>query len=189
MDFCGDYLSGDVKVVSRDELYDWNLERACGEKYLAREVLYKYVPPIVDEDFIQTACRNTKEYLLPVLDVHPETQFILFFPPYCMMMFRNVDAAAYIRLKRELTDMLLPYRNVALYDFQTAFPVIENFDNYKDVSHYSGKISSWMIDELQHNHYRMTAENKETFLQALQTKLEHYDFQKEYDRLKKHYSK
>ena len=106
-----------------------------------------------------------------------------------MMIYREVDPAAYIRYKRELSDMLLSYGNVRLYDFQTAFSVTENFENYKDLSHYSGTVSSWIIGELKQDDYRMTAENKELFLQNLQQKLETFPYQKEYERLKSRYSK
>jgi hypothetical protein len=105
------------------------------------------------------------------------------------MYFQGVDSEKYLALKKQIIDSVLECKNVKLYDFETAFHITRNFNNYKDRNHYSGKISSWIISEISKNNYRVTAETKDLFIEALRKEWKTFNFQKEYDRLAAAYSK
>ena len=184
--FVKDYKKGRVKSISRDELYDWSKKRSWGEKYFARDVLYNPTPDMVIDDlFLERTRNNISKHLIPMFKQYPDTKFILFFPPNSMMQYRKIEPASFIKLKGMTIDMLLPYKNVFLYDFQAAFHITENFNNYKDREHYSPQICSWLIHELGKKDYLLTAENKDDFLHKQLVRLKKYDFPKEFNRLKK----
>ena len=186
--FVKDYKKGRVRSISRDELYDWSKKRSWGEKYFARDILYNPTPDmVIDEKFLGRTYNNITEHLIPMFKKYPHTKFLLFFPPNSVMQYRKIDPAAFIKLKRMAIDMLLPYKNVFLYDFQVAFDITENFNNYKDREHYSPAISSWIISELGKKDYLLTADNKDIFLNKLLVRLQNYPFPQKLAYLQKNY--
>ena len=66
---------------------------------------------------------------------------------------------------------------------------LENFENYKDLTHYSGKISSRMVTAMKTREFQLTPENREDHLRKLQSQIASFDYQKEFDRLKQTYRK
>jgi hypothetical protein len=103
-----------------------------------------------------------------------------------MWYFYNKES--YITFKKNIINKLINIPNVKIYDFETAFDVMENFDNYKDLIHYSGKINSWIIQQIAKDNYRLTKENQEQQLKLLHDKISSYDYNKTYEYMKKKYS-
>lgn len=190
LEFISRYLRGKIKTVSRDALYDWNSKNACGEDKLAKTILHK-TPKVYnfDKKFINDSVENVKKHLLPLFDAHPGTRFILFFPPYSAMFYRNSDFEGYIRLKDEVMKLLLTRKNVELHDFQTEFSITENLTIYKDLTHYSGKINTWMIEQTVKKSHLVTEKNRKKILTAHLAQLKRYDYNGTYESLKKKYGK
>ena len=187
-DFFWDYLRGKVKYTTRDELYDWNRRRSCSESLLAQDVLYSSGKNYLKDDIAyKNAIVKAENVILPIFRKYSDIEFILFFPPYSMMYYQDKDHDKYLALKKKITELLLSCPNVKLYDFETAFPVMKNLNNYKDRTHYSGVINSWMISQMKDGNYRVTVQNKDKFSADFRECLKSYDFQKEYDRLKSTY--
>ena len=183
-------ITGKTKYISRDDLYDWNLGRKCGEKYFAQRLLYdKRTEFNIDQKFAEKSKATVREFLYPMFNSCPETEFIVFYPPFSMMYYRLLDRREYIKLKAEITDMLLEMKNVRIFDFETAFHITENFENYRDTSHYSGKINSWMIGQMAQGNYQLTRDNKQQSFDKLLKRFEEYDFDKEYSRIEAKYGK
>ena len=189
-EFFSKRIRGKVKYVSRDEIYDWNKKHPCGEKYFAREILFKERYPYRTDAAYRDLCATTLDtYVIPLLQELPETEFHIFFPPFSMMFYMGLDPAEYIALKQMVIDRLLPMKNLVLHDFEIACPIMENFENYKDLTHYSGKISSRMVTAMKTREFQLTPENKEDHLRKLQSQIASFDYQKEFDRLKQTYRK
>ena len=190
IEFVSRYLRGKVKVVSRDALYDWNSKNTCGEKQLARAVLFK-THKVYDynDEFISKAKENIKKHLLPLFQESPETRFFLFFPPYSAMFYRGSDPAGYIRLKEAVMELLLTQKNVELYDFQTEFSITENLECYEDLTHYSGRINAWMIAQIKKKSHLVTPENRKKLLAKHLEQLKQYDYQGTYKKLDDKYGK
>lgn len=183
-------ISKKSKHITRDELYDWNLKRKCSEKAFADKLLYdKGLPFDINSDFAEKSKVCVKNIVIPIFNSHPDTEFVIFYPPFSMMYYRSLDRKAYIKLKGEVTDMLLQVKNVKLFDFETAFHITGNFENYRDTRHYSGKINSWMIEQMAQENYRVTQSNKQQYLDKLLKRFEEYDFDKEYSRIEAKYGK
>lgn len=183
-------LTGKIKYTTRDDIYDWNKRHACSEKNFARDLLYNpYKKESFDGHALQEAERNVKTFLLQTFRNYPECEFLIFFPPFSMMYYRNVDLDSYVRMKRMCVDMLLNIPNVKIYDFETDFTVMQNFNNYKDLTHYSGKINSYLLSEMGKDRHRMTAENKEKMLSVFLNGCKNYNYTETYNRLQKTYGK
>ena len=178
-----------TRHVSRDELYDWNIGRKCGEKYFAQALLYGEETQFgFGEELFRKSKTALEQHLIPMFERHPDTEFILFFPPFSMMYYRSFDHRAYIKLKGEIAERLLAVKNVKLYDFETAFHIMEDFENYRDTNHYSGRINSWMMQQMAQGNYLLNKENKQQSLDKLRKRFETYDFAGEYGRIKTKYA-
>jgi len=47
----------------------------------------------------------------------------------------------------------IKYKNVKVYDLQVAKEITHNLDNYTDLSHYSGDINKWIIQQIKNDNY------------------------------------
>ena len=184
------FLQGKMKFTDRDSLYDWNRKRKCGEKFLAENLLYGTEKGYeITEENAGKTLENVREFLVPMLKRHKECEFILFFPPPSVLFYRNTELKAYCSLKSKVADMLLELPNVKLFCFETAFDVMGNCDNYKDLTHYSGKVNSWILECMKNNKFRLTAENKAERLALFCKYTGSYDFRKTLACLEKKYGR
>jgi hypothetical protein len=103
------------------------------------------------------------ENFIKLVKSHPETEFIVFYPPYSILTFYDwkkediLDTA--IAFKKYVYEQTKDLKNVKIYDFQIANQVILNLNNYRDYSHYHQKINTWMLEEIVKNHYLVTEQN------------------------------
>ena len=190
-EFVSRICRGKVKYTNWDDIYRWDKTRPCSEKYFAKALLYKdHTPDDYSSDkLIKKAEKNIAVHLLPLLEKYSETEFLIFFPPFSIMEYRGGNVDEYIKFKSRYVDTLLRVENVKIYDFETAFQITEDFNNYKDLRHYSSKINSWMISCMKRGDYLVTGDNKDMLLEKFRSRISAYDYQKAYDRLKSVYGK
>ena len=72
--------------------------------------------------------------------------------------------------------MLLDYSNVKIYSFFNNFDLICNLDNYKDYTHFDGKINSQILNWIKNDEYLLTKENKDEYLKAERDFYLNYDY-------------
>lgn len=96
---------------------------------------------------------------------HPGTKFIFVWPPYSILVWadftqrRQLDLS--LEFKRRFVASLAKYPNVRIHDFQARTDWITNLDEYRDMYHFSPKISSAMVKEIAAGAERLTPENVE----------------------------
>ena len=190
-EFVSRICRGKVKYTNWDDIYRWDKTRPCSEKYFANDLLYKDHTPddYTSDKLIKKAEKNAADHLFSLLEKYSETEFLIFFPPFSIMKYRGINTDEYIKFKSRYIDTLLCAENVKIYDFETAFQITEDFNNYKDLMHYSSKINSWMISCMKKGDYLVTRENKDILLEKFRSRISAYDYQKAYDRLKSVYGK
>ena len=117
--------------------------------------------------------------LLSLIQAHPETEFILFYPPYSVLTFHDWQKEGVLKssiaFKRYIFDKIKRFDNVKLYDFQVAKEIITNLDNYRDYSHYHQKINTWMLEEMAQDHYRVREDNVDDYGKKLLEITEEYE--------------
>lgn len=98
--------------------------------------------------------------LLPLLRAHPEVRFSLVYPPWSALVwedFRQRDQVdVSLAFKRSVFDAVRGLPNVGLYDFQARLDWVTNLDNYKDIYHFSPRISREMIEAIAKGSDRVT---------------------------------
>lgn len=108
--------------------------------------------------------KNIRLNILPVIEEHPDTEFLIFYPPYSILFWDSLYREGRIKEQLEaenmVNQMLLPYENVKLYCFTENTELICDLDNYRDKEHYTAQINSYILQEISRDNYRLTLENE-----------------------------
>lgn len=159
-----DYTRKGSLTTTFDEYSSWEFPTG-------REVLLaNYVRPEKAEtpsqftqDLADQLRDNLEANLLRLAREYPDTQFLLFFPPYSIL---NWDAHLlegildmHIDAMTLASEILLEADNIQLYSFYTDYETVTDFDNYRDIVHYHSGINSLMLRRMRNEEYRLTREN------------------------------
>ena len=184
--YCMSHLGGaPAKKMTRDDMYCWAADFPCGKAHLARFIANRGnddAEAAISPAFLK---QNVEERLMPLFRDHPEVRFILFLPPFTPFAF--AECRELIRARTAVMDRFLSLPNVELYDFQGVRDVCMNYDNYKDTTHYSAQISSWILEQIRLGRYRVTPENRRDFERQFSRMMDSFDEQKELAAMKKYY--
>ncbi|MDD2829424.1 MAG: hypothetical protein PHW18_07625 [Sulfuricurvum sp.] len=126
---------------------------------------YGFNPDYSKSEFTLKALKaNIDTNLIPLIQNHPETTFYLFYPPYSILAFKDMENKGWLNtvelFKRHLLTQLAHYPNVKIYDFQASKEVTCNLDNYKDLLHYHQRINRWMLEEMKKENYLTSDKGK-----------------------------
>ena len=160
------YLIAQSLIGDYDEgnSYNW----AQWKNFNSDMILGLYIrKPSIDEMKPETYYKDLLSQNLEILTArikeHPETQFLIFVPPYSMIwwdnLYRDGDTDAYLYNMQTAYETLLSYENVTLYSFQNDREIITNLENYMDTLHFSPEINHLMCDSLIEGTHRITREN------------------------------
>ena len=119
---------------------------------------------------------NSMEYnMAEIIRENPEIRFTLFFPPYSALFWaERVQEKKWNELllfKRYIVDRLLPFSNVALYDFQDIEAVTFDFGHYKDATHYAPSVNTFMLRAFKEGTYRLGNDNAGQKIGALKEQI------------------
>ncbi|HEY2628748.1 MAG TPA: hypothetical protein VGI57_06440 [Usitatibacter sp.] len=99
----------------------------------------------------------------PFVRDHPQTEFIFVWPPYSIFAWidfaRRDQLDVSLEFKRRFVLTMSKYPNARIHDFQERADWIYDLDEYRDIYHYSPKISSQLIRDLAAGKDRITPEN------------------------------
>jgi hypothetical protein len=107
--------------------------------------------------------KSFEENVVPLVRDHPDTRFVFVWPPYSILVwadFRQRDQLdVSLDFKRRFVQALAKYPNVRIHDFQERTEWITNLSEYRDMYHFSPRISSAMVKEIGAGAERLTPEN------------------------------
>lgn len=131
----------------RDEMYFWGTLYEYSEEAVMKSVNMnaKIADMKLYDMYAEKTTANIEDNILSFVRAHPDTEFLIFFPPYSviewyqMYQIGNLDFVLYT--KELATEMLLGYDNVKLYDFTACEEWVKDLSLYKDYSHYRPEIN------------------------------------------------
>ncbi len=147
----------------RDSMYNWGSLYDYGRDAVLRNL--PAVPVPVDQTpaesvLSQQSSLNFKHNYIPFIQAHPDTEFIFFFPPYSLArwyeFYRDDMLLYHLAQKEAITEALLPYPNVKIFDFQANTDWFLNFDNYIDPGHYGPWINDAIVQAISEGSFRVT---------------------------------
>ncbi len=109
----------------------------------------KLEPDKPKDYFADAICDNMKENILPYIEEHPNTEFVIFYPPYSILFWNDMinehrlEATLY---EYELISrMLLEYDNTRIFYFADEEDIITDLNNYADYTHYHPRYNTFMV--------------------------------------------
>lgn len=155
--------------------------------YDAQVVLAQYnrpepepVHPLTEQriSLLEDTLNNT---LVKMARDNPDTQFILYFPPYSILTWdQNIRQGLFprnIRLYEQASKILLQEENIQLFSFHTDFETTTDLNNYRDIVHHSDQINSLLLQRFRNGEYRLTMENYLDHWKQVESFYEAYDFE------------
>ena len=116
---------------------------------------------------------NVSQNLYAVVKENPEVNFTFFFPPFSNLYWNLLAERqpqrfeAYRTTMLEVVTQLLDQPNVEIYDFSSISSITDNLNNYRDLTHFSGTISSRLLAYISNGEYRISDKHK--FLKRFET--------------------
>lgn len=156
---------GQSDPSQRDAMYSWGDTFAYGRDAVLRDVVitdavYDQAPVADDPVLSQQSMLNVEYNIVPFIEAHPETEFIIFFPPYSLARWVQYYARGtmqvHLNQKEAVIKRLLPYENVKIYDFHAQTEWITNLDHYVDTEHYGAHINEEIIERIARGENRIT---------------------------------
>ncbi|MFZ3324082.1 MAG: hypothetical protein WA190_17040 [Usitatibacter sp.] len=99
----------------------------------------------------------------PLVRAHPQTEFIFIWPPYSIFVWidfaRRDQLDVSLEFKRRFVLAMSKYPNVRIHDFQERTDWIMDLAEYRDIYHYSPKISSQLVKDVAAGKDEITPEN------------------------------
>lgn len=126
------------------------------EYYNTQWVMHNYEAPepvMVEapkDYYAEGITRNMEVNILPYIEAHPETEFVIFYPPYSILFWNDMitqnQLEATLYEYEIISDMLLKYPNVRVFFFADEEEIITNLDNYADYTHYHPDFNHFMTE-------------------------------------------
>ena len=127
------------------------------EEYYSEEwVLHNYTSPEQSseeadvEAYLAAVEKNLSANICPYIEANPETQFVIFFPPYSILFWNDVSKENLLDVTieeyRYITERLNAYENVEVYFFPDQEEIICDLNNYADYTHYHPRYNRYMTE-------------------------------------------
>ena len=159
--------------IDRDKPWYWADEETFGAKNVIERLdfddLNKHFkqPPRGIEGMMASFEAN----FVPVVAAHPETTFYFVWPPHSILVWvdfrerRQLDLS--MDFKKRFFEAMSKYPNARIYDFQDRADIINNLEDYRDIYHFSPKISTLIVREIAQDKDRVTAANVDQHIARL----------------------
>jgi hypothetical protein len=134
------------------------------------------IQPLSSDNSIKSVQNNLRINIAPLIESHPNTDFVIFFPPYSILYWYSNNVENDLAILELSIKTLLSYDNVKLFLFQNAHDIVTNLYNYKDYTHYSVDINNYVVDCFQNGKHRITAQNYVDELAKLKDMAANFDY-------------
>lgn len=166
-----------------DSYMNWNDSFSFGSQFVLDSYTFTAAPEsevsLTDEDrtLIQ---ENLQQNVIDLALAHPETTFYLFFPPYSVAYWGDLNNKGELRRMLDAEQLaietLIAIPNIQLFSFFNNYGMVCNLDNYRDIAHYGEWVNSWILEQLAADNYRLTPETIQEYLDTTRAFYTSYDY-------------
>lgn len=153
-----------------DEYYSYGYDAVM--THYNRESLEKAeeMLPFTEEEQLRLRA-NIEQNVIALARENPQIDFYIYISPYSIycMDYWNCLGELEKRLlaERQVIEMLLPYENIHVFSFNTAYDVICNADNYRDVAHHREEVNSQILVWMKDGKYEITEANYQEYCEEV----------------------
>lgn len=177
------YTKEGHKTTSFDKYANWMADSTFGAEAVFST--YKLGKPAAKEKKLTASDKelirgNLEQNVISQAEAHPETTFYLFFPPYSIAYWDQLNNENKINWRidaeKYAIDMLLKCPNIKLFSFCTRYDITADLDNYKDQAHFKSWINDSILEWISRGEYQITKENEEAYLSDIRSFYGSYDY-------------
>ena len=121
-----------------------------------------------------------KNYILPLVKEHPETEFLLFFPPYSRFWYSMQEQyytsyyQSYLSFIEDVIHLSSSLPNARIFGFDD-MDFTGDIANYKDQSHYHKDINSKLLELMAEQKGLLTEDNLVDYTERIRDAAHNYD--------------
>lgn len=145
--------------------------------YEAPETVATEVP---EDTYLEQVKINLDVNICPFIEAHPETEFVVFYPPYSILYWYGINREnklnATLAEFQYVSERLLLYNNVRIFNFQNRKEIITDLNNYADYDHYHSDINRFMVNCFADGTSELTKENLSDNLEVMRVLAAEYDY-------------
>lgn len=169
------------EMTSFDEYAAWQKptgEEVLLQNYYRRSKKIENVGLSPEEE--EQVRKTVEENLLKVAIENSDVEFYLFYTPYSIIYWDQLDRDG--RLIKQLeadriaTEMLTECENIKLYSFYLNEELVNDLNNYTDIGHYSGEINSQILKWIRNGEGLITKDNRDEYLRGMNEYYINFDY-------------
>ena len=134
------------------------------------------------EEFLSYLEENLDVNVLQVIEDYPDVEFYLFFPPYSICWWDQLNQNGTAVLERRIDlekyaiEKMLQFDNIRLFSFFNNYELICNLNYYVDDVHYTGDVNNLILQWMKSGEYELTKENYEDYIVKEKAFYTSYDY-------------
>ena len=134
------------------------------------------------EEFLSYLEENLDVNVLQVIEDYPDVEFYLFFPPYSICWWDQLNQNGTAVLERRIDlekyaiEKMLQFDNIRLFSFFNNYELICNLNYYVDDVHYTGDVNNLILQWMKSGEYELTKENYEDYIAKEKAFYTSYDY-------------
>lgn len=134
---------------------------------------------ITEEEYARMEA-NIEQNIVSLVRENPDIEFYIYFTPYSIYCYdwwkRQGLLEKHLLAERYFIEEMLPYENLHVFSFLTEYDTVCNPDNYKDMAHHGGMVSSLILQWMKEGKHEMTYENYEAHCQEVWDFYTNFDY-------------
>lgn len=162
---------------------DWQYSRENVLQYYTLEEV-KELDDNSYNTFMEYSLLNLEKNLLPYIENHPETEFVIFYPPYSILYWYTRMCEGRLELLEEqyltITERLLSYDNVRVFNFCGMEDTITDLSNYVDFNHQHRRVNDYIMTCFASGEWELTGDNYDTEIKAMFEMFRAYDYEADF---------
>lgn len=128
------------------------------------------------------------KYILNNVESYPEVQFVLIVPPvsnsYNAVRYYDDSLRTHFFVLAYLVEQSSKLKNLKVYGFEDK-EFTTDIANYKDLSHYSEQVNTWMLTAIASGEGLLTPDNFDEYVQKVTEHAKAFDFKTIYEYIQK----
>lgn len=160
------------KKTNFDDMWYWgNYYTYSKDRVLKTFANIKFNASFVNHEYTRDIfIRNFNYNILSIIKENPNIKFSIFYPPYSYLTYKDMKNKKWLHegfaFKKYLTH--IKPSNLDIYDFQCVSKITQDLSNYRDITHYSPKINTFIIDSLRDKKYMQNNKNIDKCLKQIE---------------------
>lgn len=166
--------------VNWDEFYGYGYEAVMAH-YDRNSMEVAVEQQVMTEADYQRLEANMEQNVLSLARENPQIDFYIYISPYsiyCMDYWKRLgELEKRLDAEKKVIELLLTCENIHVFSFNTAYDVICDANNYRDVAHHREEVNSQILKWMKEGQYELTLDNYTMYCEEERAFFLNYDYE------------